>query len=66
MRWTDLPGLDDGRQPSGSGGVWARDSLPPGFAMSGPGVIVEDNSATLLEPGDHLTVLADGALQIDA
>ncbi len=65
MRWTDLPGQVDGRQPSGSGGVWARDSLPPGFAISGPGVIVEDNSATLLEPGDHLTVLADGTLQID-
>jgi N-methylhydantoinase A len=65
MRWTDLPGQVDGRQPSGSGGVWARASLPPGFAISGPGVIVEDNSATLLEPGDQLTVLADGTLRID-
>jgi hypothetical protein len=38
--------------------------MPVGWEIEGPGVVVEDNSATLLEPGDRLVVLDDGTLAI--
>ena len=64
LRWQDLPEyLPDGSMPSGS--VWSRRSLPVGVAINGPGVVIEDNSATLVGDSDTLTVLTDGTLQID-
>jgi N-methylhydantoinase A len=68
IRWADLPQprptssaqIDEG----GYDGVWSRAGLSPGFETIGPGVVVEENSATLLEEGDHLLVLADGTLDI--
>ena len=39
--------------------VYERDSLSPGMAVSGPALVVERHSATLVEPGWTLTV--DGA-----
>ena len=46
--------------------MWRRDSLPSGFETTGPAVVIEDNSATLLEEGDHLVILEDGSLEITA
>jgi N-methylhydantoinase A len=48
----------------GDGGTWHRAGLRPGFEARGPGVVVEENSATLLEEGDRLLVLDDGTLEI--
>ena len=66
IRWSDLPSSSDGSTPKGEGGMWWRDTLPPGFESRGPAVIVEENSATLLEPGDRLLVLDDGTLEISS
>ena len=59
LRWRDLPDY----QPVGpmvSGSVWPRESLPVGIDITGPGVVIEANSATLVGESDKLTVLADG------
>lgn len=64
LDWSAIPTLSS-TTPIGREGVWQRASLPPGFTLAGPGVVVEDNSATLLEPGDRLSVLDDGTLQIE-
>jgi N-methylhydantoinase A len=66
ITWSDLPARSMTSTPIGESGVWRRDSLPAGFATTGPGVVVEDNSATLLEVGDQLVVLEDGTLEITA
>jgi N-methylhydantoinase A len=64
IRWTDLPQPTPTSSATGDDGVWSRAVLSPGFETIGPGVVVEENSATLLEEGDHLLVLTDGTLQI--
>jgi N-methylhydantoinase A len=64
ITWDDLPTLCEGAVPVGSDGVWQRSTLPAGFETRGPAVIVEDNSATLLESEDRMTVLGDGTLEI--
>jgi hypothetical protein len=50
--------------PEAQEGAWHRGSLPSGFELSGPAVIVEDTSATLLDHGDRMAVLDDGTLEI--
>jgi len=42
--------------------VYERDSLSPGMAVSGPALVVERHSATLVEPGWALAVDGAGAL----
>jgi N-methylhydantoinase A len=64
ITWADLPTVSEDAVPVGGDGVWQRSSLPPGFEIPGPAVIIEDNSATLLEPEDRMTVLEDGSLEI--
>jgi len=64
ITWADLPGAPKEREPRASHGVWERESLPAGFETQGPAVVVEASSATLLEEGDALRVLDDGALEI--
>lgn len=64
ITWRDLPRVPSRPAPSHGGPVWPRESLPVGFEITGAAVVVEDNSATLLEPGDRLTVLEDGTLEI--
>jgi N-methylhydantoinase A len=64
MTWSDLPGISRDRSPAGQQGVWRRETLPPGFVLEGPAIIVETDCAVLLEEGDRLTVLEDGALEI--
>lgn len=44
--------------------VWRREGLAPGVSIEGPGVIVDDDSSTLLGLGDQLGVLADGTMEI--
>ncbi|MEX0863632.1 MAG: hydantoinase/oxoprolinase family protein [Acidimicrobiia bacterium] len=64
LRWEQvMPDLPRG-EAVGRGGVWQRATLPAGFETMGPGVIVEDSSAVLLEAGDRLVVLLDGTLEI--
>ncbi len=63
VTWADLPDGPSGGEP-GPGPVWSRNSLAVGASVIGPGVVVEDNSATLLEEGDILTVLGDGTLEV--
>lgn len=63
MTWGDLP-ESDASSPVGGEGIWHRETLPPGFELEGPAVIIETNSAVLLESGDRLSVLEDGTLQI--
>lgn len=64
LRWAELPTPDPFTGPAEGGPVWRRDSLPPGHEIAGHAVIVEENSATLLEAGDRLLVLDDGTLEI--
>ncbi|MGB8361324.1 MAG: hypothetical protein WCE80_08005, partial [Acidimicrobiia bacterium] len=64
LDWGDLPSLDKELEPVGGDGIWQRQSLPAGFTLGGPAVVVEDDSATLLEEDDIMTVLPDGALEI--
>lgn len=64
ITWHDLPDIAVTGDPVEHDGVWQRDSLPAGCEVDGPAVIVEDNSATLLEAGDRLGVLEDGTLEI--
>ena len=64
LRWSDLPNAG-AAEPKGAEGVWQRDTLHAGFEMNGPGVIVEENSAVLLEHDDRLVVLEDGSLEIN-
>lgn len=64
ITWSDLPRLTGGAEPVETAGVWERASLPAGLEITGPAVVVEENSATLLEGDDHLRVLDDGTLEI--
>ncbi len=64
MTWADLPPLHPHGRPTGEGGVWRRESLPSGFRLSGPALVVETNSAVLLGDGEELTVLDDGTLEM--
>jgi N-methylhydantoinase A len=62
--WDRLPEIDPMDEPVGPGNVWQRETLPARFVIEGPAVIVETNSATLIEEGDRLRVLADGTLEV--
>jgi len=64
LSWDQLPHVTSSGEPEGQGTVWHRETLPAGFAIDGPAVIVETNSATLIEEGDHLSVLDDGTLEV--
>jgi N-methylhydantoinase A len=76
LSWDDLPGLGGIGRPESSRtrmlvdgvstevDIWIRDTLPPGFSCRGPGLVVEKDSAVLIEPGDVLSVHDDGALEI--
>jgi N-methylhydantoinase A len=44
--------------------IYRRESLPVGFALSGPAVIEEPDSTTVVHPGDALRVRGDGLLEI--
>lgn len=64
LSWGDLPAVAESHRPRGKNGVWLRNTLPAGFSIEGVATVVEDNSATRLEDGDHMTVLEDGTLEI--
>ena len=64
LSWADLPPPPREVEPVGRQAVWGRATLPVGFSLEGPAIVVEDNSATLLEAGDRLSVLDDGTLLI--
>ena len=64
ITWADLPPIRAGASPMGDHGMWLRGTLPAGFETRGPGVVVEDDSATLLLDGDLLVVHRDGTLDI--
>lgn len=64
IRWAELPSPQLAASPQDGGPVWRRASLAPGQEISGPAVIVEENSASLLEAGDRLLVLDDATLEI--
>ncbi|MEX1343980.1 MAG: hydantoinase/oxoprolinase family protein [Candidatus Limnocylindrales bacterium] len=65
MTWSDLPSVSTDGRPRGRDGVWERETLPAGHALSGPAIVIERNSAVLLQAGDELRVLDDGTLEID-
>jgi N-methylhydantoinase A/oxoprolinase/acetone carboxylase beta subunit len=44
--------------------VWRRETLPVGFALTGPAVIEEYGSTTVLGPGDAATIGALGQITI--
>ncbi len=64
MTWADLPAVGGERSAQGREGVWQRQTLPVGFALHGPAIVVEADSAVLLEEDDRLSVLDDGTLEI--
>ncbi|WP_164081700.1 hypothetical protein, partial [Stenotrophomonas maltophilia] len=44
--------------------VWRRDALPAGFSLTGPAVIEEYGSTTLIGAGDVATIGALGEIAI--
>lgn len=64
ISWADLPRISPDLDPQGRDGVWHRQSLPSGFEVDGPAIVVETNSATLVDGGARLRVLDDGTLEI--
>jgi N-methylhydantoinase A len=44
--------------------VYSRDELPPGAEFTGPALVSEYGSTTVLFPGDHLSVASTGELVI--
>jgi N-methylhydantoinase A/oxoprolinase/acetone carboxylase beta subunit len=65
LTWADLPPHSASGSPAPRDGVWRREALPSEFEVSGPAVIVEDNSAILVGRDEVATVLPDGSLRID-
>ncbi len=61
--WRDVI-YDDPSKPVPARILW-RPSLPPGFEVTGPVVIEEPNSTTLVFPGDRARVSAHGHIIID-
>ena len=55
--------FDDASKPLDARIVW-RPALRPGDVVEGPAVIEEQNSTTLVAPGDHVTVADTGHLII--
>lgn len=47
-----------------SGMLWRRESLPAGYEIQGPALVVDDASSTLLEGRDRAVVAGDGSLEI--
>ncbi len=64
LSWGDLPSAPSNLTPEYRDGVWRRETLPAGFEVDGPSVVVEDNSAVLIAAEDRLRVLDDGTLEI--
>ena len=46
--------------------VYDRASLPVGFEISGPAIVEQPDTTTLIEPGWHATVAADRTLIIES
>jgi N-methylhydantoinase A len=44
--------------------VWQRTTLPAGFEINGPALIVDGTASVLAEPDDQVRVLDDGILEI--
>jgi N-methylhydantoinase A len=44
--------------------VWKRVTLPAGFEVEGPALIVDGTASVLAEPDDRVRVLDDGTLEI--
>lgn len=44
--------------------VYRRQTLPAGFSLTGPAIIEETDSTTVVHPGDTLTVRADGLMEM--
>jgi N-methylhydantoinase A len=70
LTWADLPrtSIDVKPEPISTSAegrvVWHRDLLPAGFTTTGPALIAERDSMTLLEPGDRVMVHDDSTLEI--
>ena len=62
--WSELPQLASDLEPEERQGVWTRSSLPAGFSVDGPCLVVETNSAVLVGEDESLAVLDDGSLEI--
>ena len=44
--------------------VYRRERLPAGFALSGPAIIEEPDSTTVVAPGERFSVLPSGLLDL--
>jgi N-methylhydantoinase A len=64
LTWDRIPRPPTRGEPVADNGVWQRQTLPAGFEITGAGVIVEDNSAVLVEEGSRVVVLDDGTLEM--
>jgi N-methylhydantoinase A len=64
LTWEQVPGISPQGEPVGRDGIWLRETLPPGHEVQRAGVIVENDSAVLVEAGTSVLVLADGTLEM--
>lgn len=44
--------------------IYRRETLPAGFTITGPAIVEEPDSTTVIHPGDVCTVRADGMLDV--
>ena len=45
--------------------IYRRETLPAGFTFTGPAIVEEPDSTTVIYPGDSCAVRADGMLDVD-
>ena len=45
--------------------IYRRETLPAGFIFTGPAIVEEPDSTTVIYPGDTCTVRADGMLDVE-
>jgi len=64
LTWEQIPGISPQGEPVGRDGIWRRETLPPGHVVRGAGVIVEDDSAVLVDQQASVVVLEDGTLEM--
>ena len=68
---TDLPVAVDTRPVAFRGHgylqtpVYRRETLPAGFSFTGPAIVEEPDSTTVIYPGDTCNVREDGILDVE-
>jgi len=58
--WRDI--FDIGQGAWIKAGLYARSELPPGSSLSGPAIIIEESTSTVIGPGYDVAIAADASI----